>query len=293
MVSPELVPLPDSADEDLEVKPEMVPLPKDEDEDLVVAPEMVPLPADDDSWCTEESDIPAFLVPADNLQEPISTPIRSGSSLDNVLDATESELAPTEHALPSDSPAELSILPSPNSIDSSNPQGSTDFSESMSTPEQSPEFLEDDSSTKDDAEAPTSEPAAQDESQKLSSIDFSEEGTLGRGASGKVYRAYHYDSGTAVAMKVMRKKRLNDASARWEQYLLWMLRGNRHTVELLGSFHDRRNWYIVTVSLVRQIYASDAILTRRSRCTMAHSTARCVGGGGFPSRCSRYTWRNS
>lgn len=255
-VSPELVPLPDNTDEELEVQPEMVPLPEDEDEDLVVAPEMVPLPADDDSWYTEESDIPALsLVPADNLQEPISTPTCGGPDLDNAFDIVESDSTSAEHALPTDSPIKPSILPFPNSINSFNPQSFTDFSESVYTLEKSPEFLEDDSCTKGDAEALASEPVAQDESQKLSSIDFSEEGTLGRGASGKVYRAYHYDSGKAVAMKVMRKKQMNEASAQWEQYLLEMLRGNRHTVELLGSFHDRRNWYIVTVSLVRQIYA--------------------------------------
>ena len=86
------------------------------------------------------------------------------------------------------------------------------------------------------------------ESLRLRADDFIECGALGKGAWGKVFRAMHCDSQTVVAVKVIRKTGGDDVGVRCEQAILRKLSGNRHTVDLLGSFHDTRNWYIVTVS---------------------------------------------
>lgn len=253
------MPLYRCAYEDAEEQPETVPLSEGGDQDLAIEPEMVPLPEDDSSWYIVESGVPVVPSISAGLHRELTlTSTCGGPRLDNVFGVADSELTPAEHALDTDSPVGPSILPFSNSTNSFDPRGPTDFLESTSTPEQShpdsgqqlsQDILEKDTSTKNDIDHPTPELAAQFDSPKLSPIDFSEEDTLGRGASGKVYRAYHYESGTSVAIKVIRKKRTNEASARWEQYLLEMQSENRNTVELLGSFHDRRNWYIVTVSL--------------------------------------------
>lgn len=87
----------------------------------------------------------------------------------------------------------------------------------------------------------------QDDSVRLRASDFIECGRLGEGAFGKVYSAMHCESRSMVAVKAIRKT-ADDASVHLEQAMLRGLSGDKHTLELLGSFHDSRNWYIVTVS---------------------------------------------
>lgn len=72
---------------------------------------------------------------------------------------------------------------------------------------------------------------------------------LGRGSFGKVYLV-RGKNGKLQALKVINKEQLGPRPEMvfLEQDLLKRLRGARHLLNMVGSFHDSCNFYLVTVS---------------------------------------------
>lgn len=70
----------------------------------------------------------------------------------------------------------------------------------------------------------------------------------------------HHGTRVEVALKTVRKDPEIERAIRQEQTILRELAGTRGVLELLGSFHDEKNYYLVTVSARRSSYPS--LLTR-------------------------------
>lgn len=87
---------------------------------------------------------------------------------------------------------------------------------------------------------------------RLKVSDFKQVWPLGFGAYGDVYLVKHGPTQTRVAMKVMNKRIVDEASVVREKNILQQVgtRGSNGINEFLGSFHNRDNYYLLTVSWV-------------------------------------------
>ncbi|KIJ14917.1 hypothetical protein PAXINDRAFT_59504, partial [Paxillus involutus ATCC 200175] len=90
---------------------------------------------------------------------------------------------------------------------------------------------------------------------------------LGSGAYGRVYKVIDRTSGKALALKVVKKSRLESRHVKTilsEQDALAQMLGNPHSLQLAASFHDSANFYMAVTlktggDLQKQIEGWDAI----------------------------------
>lgn len=80
-------------------------------------------------------------------------------------------------------------------------------------------------------------------------LDFSELSFVSAGSFGKVHLVKHCDTRMEVALKTIEKDPEIERSIRNEQRILRELRGTKGVLELLASFHDENNYYLVTVRI--------------------------------------------
>jgi serine/threonine protein kinase len=87
---------------------------------------------------------------------------------------------------------------------------------------------------------------------------------LGSGAYGRVYKVIDRTSGKALALKVVKKSRLESRHVKTilsEQDALAQMLGNPHSLQLAASFHDSANFYMAVVSCL--ILSEDWRLSHR------------------------------
>lgn len=77
--------------------------------------------------------------------------------------------------------------------------------------------------------------------------DFEEISYLSHGSFGMVHLVQHRDTRTECALKSICKEPDVERAVRKEQHILHKLRGTRHVLDLLASFHDEVNYYLITV----------------------------------------------
>ena len=85
-------------------------------------------------------------------------------------------------------------------------------------------------------------------SNTLRLYDFTEGSFIGHGAFGKVHLVTHHDTGTKCAIKSIVKEAGVESTVFQERDILHSVRGTPNVVELMASFHDDKNYYLVMVS---------------------------------------------
>ncbi|KAF7792330.1 hypothetical protein EIP86_003366 [Pleurotus ostreatoroseus] len=206
--------------------------------------------------CDMKMEVPGVPVVHEmRISRVFSTPIRAKKSSlsicsEIVVEIKSASPSPPPYASPKELCASPTIADSSSSL-SSGSSTSTIKSPLLSTPPPStPVRTVSATATRpqspcvfDTPKKPAATPVLSD---VLRLFDFSEVSFIGAGSFGKVHLVQHSGTRMEVALKSVRKDPEIERAIRREQSLLLELAGARGVLELLGSFHDENNYYLVT-----------------------------------------------
>ncbi|KAI0312484.1 kinase-like domain-containing protein [Amylostereum chailletii] len=123
---------------------------------------------------------------------------------------------------------------------------------------------------------------------KLSGADFEVLKPLGNGSFGKVFLARDIHTGVSVAIKAMEKSLLREEGMtpkemHEEQEIMMGLRGQDGQLQLLGSWHDKAYFYLVTLQevcigeLTRVVFDTKSVTVYAAEILLALDTLHAQG----------------